>query len=135
MMFSFLVIDDDDLDGLIAKKFISLTGKAKNVLLMQSGREALDHLAAFELTMVDATWIIVLDLMMPGMDGFQFLDEFSKLPASVKQHFRIMILTLSSDPYRLKKLAHYATVNAVLEKPITLDKLNSTLARIEQTIV
>ncbi|WP_166670639.1 response regulator [Olivibacter sp. XZL3] len=134
MMFSFLVIDDDDLDCMIAKKFISLTGKATEISVMQSANEALNFLSGFEYTAPSFSWVIVLDVMMPGMDGFQFLDEFSKFPPSIKRHFRIMILTLSNDPYRLKKLGEYPTVSAVLEKPITLEKLNDTLLKIQESV-
>lgn len=130
MAYPFVVIDDNDFDCLIISKIISLTNKNEEVLVFKEAKAALAHVTALQFSAFNSQWVIVLDILMPEMDGFQFLDEFLKLPHDLQKHFKIIILTLSNNPHTLKRLTNYEAVNAILEKPITLEKLNTTLREI-----
>ncbi|NDC40002.1 MAG: response regulator, partial [Chitinophagia bacterium] len=77
----FIIIDDSNLDCFIAEKVIKNTGKCESVRAFQQAAEALDWIERHtEETAVPT--ILMVDIQMPVMDGFQFLEAFEKLPAS-----------------------------------------------------
>ncbi|WP_345229921.1 response regulator [Olivibacter ginsenosidimutans] len=128
MMYPFIVIDDSPLDCLIVKKIISFSGKSADIVVFNDANKALEHIRALAINQLPPLTIITLDIMMPIMDGFEFLEQFLTLPETVQHHFKIIILSLSNHPYTIKRLQGYSIVEAIIEKPITIEKLNSTLA-------
>jgi CheY-like chemotaxis protein len=66
---------------------------------------------------------ILLDLNMPVMDGWQFLDEFVLLP--IKKEISIFIITSSIDPIDIEMAKKYSVVKDYIMKPITAQKLNA----------
>ena len=65
---------------------------------------------------------ILLDLNMPVMDGWQFLDEFISLPITKEIH--IFIMTSSIDPADIEMAGKYKVVKEYIMKPITTQKLD-----------
>ncbi|MFV8375549.1 response regulator [Flavobacterium sp. LB1P62] len=66
---------------------------------------------------------ILLDLNMPVMDGWQFLDEFIQIP--IKKEISIFIITSSIDPIDIEMAKKYSVVKDYIMKPITTEKLNT----------
>ncbi len=130
MKYPFIVIDDSPLDCLIVKKIIAFSGKGSDINVFNDASTALEHIRSIaEKDLPDAV-VITLDMMMQVMDGFEFLEAFLQLPEKVQGHFKIIVLSLSNHPYTIKRLQGYAIVKAIIEKPITIEKLNETLATI-----
>jgi len=78
--------------------------------------------------------IVLLDLLMPGMSGFKFVEEFEKFPAEIQKMYRIIILTVlssNSHPIDIHRVLNNGTVHSVIEKPLTKEKLISLLDDIE----
>ena len=69
--------------------------------------------------------VIFLDLNMPIMDGFQFADEFEKLPESLKMKTKIVILTTSINPSDIERSKKYAQIIKFVNKPLTQAVLSS----------
>jgi len=130
MIYPFIVIDDSPLDCLIVKKIISFSGKSSDVIVFNDAGKALEHIRSLAENELPPMSVITLDIMMPIMDGFEFLEQFLTLPEEVQQHFKIIILSLSNHPYTIKRLQGYDIVGAIIEKPITIEKLNATLTNI-----
>lgn len=130
MELSFIVVDDSELDCFIARKIIEHTDKSLQVKSYLNGREVLDLIRAdFDKRVMPLT-IILLDLRMPVMNGFQFVDEFEKFPLDIKRKYQIHILSSSRNTNDIHRILTHDTVLGIIEKPFTREKLMSLLTKI-----
>ncbi len=125
---SFIIIDDSELDSFLTRKFLELTYKEVSISSFQNAQDVLDvigeNAAGDNLTQT----IILLDLQMPLMNGFQFVEEFEKLPPDVQKNYKIVVqtvLTAKNDPNDIRSILKYDAVKSIMQKPLTTEKLLS----------
>ena len=126
--FSFIIIDDSELDCFVTKKFLERSYENLDIKAFQNAKHALETIR--ENPGNNSPTIILLDLQMPFMNGFDFVEEFEKLPAEIQENYTIAILTIltpSNNPSDIYKILTYKTVNSIIEKPLTREKLLSLL--------
>jgi CheY-like chemotaxis protein len=111
------LVEDDPLHVFITKKYIEMSGKVVNLMVCNNGKEAFDTLSTIIKEGEPLPEIIFLDLNMPIWNGWQFLEEFTKIP--IDQKIIIYILTSSNNPEDLKKAEGYNLRSNYLIKPIT----------------
>ena len=90
------IIDDDPIFVFGIKKVMELINFSDSIMVFKNGQEALDNLRPIILAKENLPDIILLDLNMPVLDGWQFLDEFIKIPCSKKIIIYISILLFQS---------------------------------------
>jgi CheY-like chemotaxis protein len=112
-----VIIDDSDPDLLYARVVVEQARIADEVLTFGTAAEALEFLAASPKP-VD---LILLDINMPEMSGFEFLDRFEALPAPHRQTAVVVMLTSSPDPQDRSRAQTYSVVRAYVVKPLDLD--------------
>lgn len=95
------------------------------LLIYSNGKEAIEAIKPMIASGVKLPDIIFLDLNMPIMDGWQFLDEFTKIP--LEQEVTIYIVTSSIDPADRKRAGKYEKVSNFIVKPIEVDHLQEIL--------
>lgn len=117
------VIDDDPLYIFSMKKVLSLTDFCQESLFFKNGQEALDDLLPRLSQAGKLPDVIFLDISMPLMNGWQFLDELTKQP--VPSHIKIFIVSSSIDPYDTDKASSYSLVTDYIYKPITIEKMKA----------
>lgn len=117
-----LIIEDNPIDVFINTRVIQQSGLSKEVMALQSAREALEFLTqqAINSKLPD---LIFLDIRMPDLDGFEFLEEFSELPQRVLELCKIVMLSSTIDPLELEKARNSPFVLAFIPKPLTRDKV------------
>lgn len=120
------IIDDDPIYIHCTKRIMQLADVCESFLIFHNSKEALDRLSAIIANGENLPELILLDLNMPVMDGWEFLDEFTKVPAA--QKITIYIVTSSIDPADVKKAKQYDNVNNYLVKPVTVDILKEILS-------
>ena len=131
MELSFIIIDDSELDCFIARKIIEHTDKRLSVKSYLNGREVIEQIRAeFDKRDMPLT-IILLDLRMPIMNGFQFVDEFEKLPLDIKRKYQIHILSSTRNTNDIYRILTYNTVLSMIEKPFTREKLLTLLMKVK----
>ncbi len=122
-----MLIDDNDIDNLINQKMIEAANICENIFTHSGARSAIEFLKNLEKiakTVPDIMpEVIFLDIDMPLMDGFQFLDQFDKLTAETKRWCQIVMLTSSINPQDMNKAKNYVYVKKYINKPLTQDEL------------
>jgi CheY-like chemotaxis protein len=117
-----LIIEDNPIDVFINTRVVEQSGLSKEVLAIQSAREALEFLTQ-RASNSELPNLIFLDIRMPDIDGFEFLQEFSELPQRVLELCKIVMLSSTIDPLELERARNSPFVLAFIPKPLTRDKI------------
>ncbi len=120
--YNFIVVDDNKLDSFIAEKIIKNTGKCNQVKTFHFGKDAIDYLAGYQ-NPEHLNTIILVDIMMPVMSGFEFVEEFQKLPEDVKRSSSIYVMSSSINENDLNLVHNYPCVKQYLNKPLNSNNL------------
>lgn len=123
-----MLIDDSEIDNLINQKMIEAASVADVIYTHTGGKSALEFLRNVE-KLEGAEKIlpdvVFLDIDMPLMDGFQFLDEFEKLSAKLRKKCKIVMLTSSINPEDSSRSKKYTAVRQYLNKPLAHESIIS----------
>src|SRR5580693_8464796 len=107
-----LLVDDNDIDNFINERIITSSFFSEKVEVKTSAQAALDFLKANASNAEVLPQVIFLDLNMPVMDGFAFLEEYKKLPDTIKGNCKIVVLSSSISPEDINK----ASTNPLVQK-------------------
>ncbi|TCC88045.1 response regulator [Pedobacter frigiditerrae] len=120
------VIDDDKIFTYALSRQMKLVNFSRSVMVFHNGLEALKHLTPAMASPEELPSLILLDLNMPVLDGWQFLDEFTKLRPNKK--IRIYIVSSSIDPADHERALRYESVSNFYIKPISKTNLLEILS-------
>ena len=125
-----LVIDDDEPTNFFTRMIIEESGCTDHIKVMQSGQEALDYLAKSnqaggDVSSYPSPDLILLDINMPAMDGWEFLDEYKKL--NVETRIIVVMLTTSLFPEDKLRAEKIPEISGFENKPLTKEKLAAVL--------
>ena len=126
---SVMLIDDNEIDNFINQKMIEGCNFSERVYVHSGSRSALEfyqNLCRAE-GIPDELFpsVIFLDINMPLMDGFQFLEEFDKIAAKQKVKLKVVMLTTSINPADMEVSKKNKYVVGFLNKPLTQEHLDT----------
>lgn len=110
-----LLIDDNYIDNFVTRRILEGGNFAEEVIVSQSAADAIDSLRDGSVK----PDVIFLDIRMPVMGGFEFLQEYDKLEIDGKKTIKIFMLSSSLDPTDLKKSSNNKYITQFIHKPIT----------------
>lgn len=116
------IIDDNDISLLLIKKIVEQKRIAETILLFSSGFDALRYLEGNVHNVDQLPSVLLLDITMPLMNGFQFLKEFQKIEFAESYKPAIFIISAGANiDYEALKI--YPFVKGFLLKPVMPEKL------------
>jgi CheY-like chemotaxis protein len=124
-----LLVDDDVVFTFINKKVINSLDFINEIDTAQNGQQALELLTRYSKLKRNLPDIILLDLNMPVMDGFGFLQGFKELNLPGKEKVKIIIVTSSIHPEDMQRAKDYG-VTSYLTKPLREEGLLAEITRI-----
>ena len=121
-----LLVDDDQVFNLLNKKTLQTLDIIGEIHTARNGSEALELINEYYLKSRALPEIILLDLNMPIMDGFGFIEAFYRLQLPKLERTLIIIVTSSDNPRDLRR-AKELGIQSYLNKPLSVDDLRAAL--------
>jgi CheY-like chemotaxis protein len=121
-----LVVDDDDNFCFLTRLLLQEAGVGNRVITAGNGLEALKKLRGMAAGGEKLPELIFLDIKMPVMDGFEFLDQLAQSPELLRPDARIFMSTSSFLPRDKERASHYP-IAGFLTKPLTEESLHEVL--------
>lgn len=120
------IIDDDEIYIFLMKKSLSAMGIKNEIISFFNGSDALEGLTQLKMDQNELPGIILLDINMPIMDGWEFITEFRKLNDPFKK-IPIYIVSSSIANEDFEKSKTFPEIIDYLSKPVDLETLESIL--------
>lgn len=121
----FIVVDDNKVDCFIAEKTIENSGKGRKSDIFYEAAAALEYIKS--LPPWPPVTIVLVDIQMPVMNGFEFVEEFECLPLIKRGLFHIYALSSSINEQDITRIQRYSSVKGFLNKPLTVDTINQVV--------
>jgi CheY-like chemotaxis protein len=129
-----LLVDDDETTNFFNKHLLNKLGVADKIQVTQNGQDALDYLTnqgKYEGNQGGNPIpdLILLDINMPVMNGFEFLEAYNKLDEENKSKAVICMLTTSLHQNDMEKAESYDQLSDYLYKPLNADNINAVIEK------
>lgn len=112
---TYIIIDDNEIDIYIAKKMIELSFPNANIITFNNGTDALEMV---KITKFDVPAIMLVDINMPIMKGFQFMEQFEKLSSEIQKNFIPYFLTSSINESDMSIAKSFKSIKKYINKPL-----------------
>lgn len=116
------LIDDDEVFVFLTKKLIAQTEQAVILETYINGQEAIDRLREISADESALPDLVLLDLNMPVMDGWEFLNAFQEVEFSAPDKIHLYIVTSSISPYEVERAKQISAVQEFIVKPMVKQK-------------
>lgn len=123
--YQYILIDDSEFDLFLNKEFLTLAGVSEDIISFDSAANALQFIIK-ESENLKPT-VILLDIHMPVMDGFEFLEKFDLFPDHIKKKLRIFMVSSTLDIRDIQNAKDNKNVVDILPKPLNTATLKTKL--------
>lgn len=125
------IIDDDKVYVNLVKKIIETKKLCENLMVFRDGKQSIDYFEALMENMKEDRIpdIIFLDLNMPVMDGWEFLERFTKIKNKFNKVITLYVVSSSINPLDVKRAKSLSSVKDYLIKPINIAELENIFCK------
>ena len=122
-----ILVDDDEPTNVIHKIVIQETDCCEEIIVCEDGASALKTLQERYTSNLALPNLVFLDINMPGMNGWQFIDKYEELDPKLREEIIVVMLSTSENPDDLRKANELVTVSSFYNKPLTEELIFSIL--------
>lgn len=122
-----MLVDDDATTNYLNKRLLERMDIADSIEVVTNGEEALKFIRTSNDNQLVLPDLMFLDIKMPVMDGFEFLETYHNLPENLRKGIVVMMLTSSASFYDLERLKKYSTVEQHISKPLQEEHVRQIL--------
>lgn len=124
------LVDDDEIFQFLCSEVINSTQLVNEIKFFSNGSEAINYLEKVKDAPEELPEIIFLDLFMPVLDGWGFLEKFNAIKPKLSRNIVIYIISSSIDPADIQRAMSIADVSEFIIKPLTREKFINSLKEI-----
>lgn len=124
-----LIIDDNPIDLYVASRLIGKNNLASKLLQFTSAEKALEYLTQNQQQPEAWPQLMLVDIYMPGMSGFDFMEAYRNFPETLRKKCVTYIVSSSINEKDISRASQDENVEAFQEKPITLGFLEKSIIR------
>ena len=126
------IIDDDNIYVNLIKKIIETKKLCDHLLIFKDGKEGIDYFEALlqNFNKENIPEVILLDINMPIMDGWEFLERFTKIKNKFNSSITLYVVSSSINAVDIEKAKSLSTVKNYLVKPVKIDELEAVFKKI-----
>jgi CheY-like chemotaxis protein len=121
----FLLIEDNLIDQLVIKQLLKKVLNIDEIHITNNGKEGIEWLLVNG--KIYPSIIIILDVQMPVMNGFEFLNAYAKLEDEIKKDNQIYVLSSTLDPDEIKEISESIYVTDFLGKPFPIEEFRKKI--------
>lgn len=126
----FIVIDDNKLDCFIADKIIRYGGMFEHVTVFTEATAAIAFIGTNAPPDSITKTIIILDIQMPIMNGFAFMEEFEKLPEDIRLQYAVFMISSSVNESDRDRVTEYPSIRLLMNKPFNKEMLSKMISHL-----
>lgn len=124
------IVDDDEIYKFTVVKTLESLDLDKNIKAFADGEEAFDFLINNLNNEQELPDVILLDINMPIMDGFEFMEEYIKIKPKVGKKITIYMVSSSVDPVDIEKAKSFSEISDYIIKPIKPGELRTIITNL-----
>lgn len=124
-----LVIDDDDINIFIIKKIVEKTGFDIEMVSKSNGQQAVDYLKEAISAQTSLPHLILIDINMPVMNGWEFVEAYQHL--GISKPVDLYILSSSVYENDIEKTKSYSSVKGFISKPLSIERLTELIKELQ----
>ncbi|MGZ9735088.1 response regulator transcription factor [Flavobacterium sp. GNP002] len=124
--YKILIIDDNIIDQIVTKQLLKKTLGITDISTANNGKEGIQWLRNHK-SNTEKSLIILLDIKMPEMDGFEFLLEYETLPEELKKETQIFMLSSTLNPNDIARAKNNQYVKNLLSKPLPVKEFGEMI--------
>lgn len=121
------LIDDDSINNFINARLIKRTNVSDDLAICLNGKEAIAYLNKLLQEKKECPSLILLDINMPVMDGFEFVEAFQELEFANKNEVVIVMLTTSQNSMDIERVNTSKSISGYINKPLTEEKIRNVI--------
>jgi len=126
------IIDDDPMATFYIKRLAELGELADIITIYDKARGAVDYLLAHRNSQEHLPDVILLDIYMPELDGWGFLQEFGLIKDQLEKNVSIYIISSSGNLKDINRARSIPAVTEYIQKPVTKEKLNEIVQKLRR---
>lgn len=129
-----MLVDDDPNDNFIHERVIKKSNRVEKVVVKLTADDALESLKHSATNGDCHPDVIFLDINMPGMNGWEFLDEYNRLDKELQSKVVIVMLTTSQNPEDAERANKHHVPIDYRTKPLTHEMLQEVIAKYAEPV-